>query len=521
MNAMMALAVAIGLGTAPAAEDPLHTSETWTRPQAAHLLRRAGFGGTPEQIDFLAGLGREGAVDYLVDYAQVADKPLSVRIDPHPKPLRWTHPDLSPQELQKLRQQRRQADRRQFGRIVGWWIKTMVASPRPLQEKLVLFWHGHFTSGYREVRSSRAMYFQNQLFRRRAAGNFRDLLLDVTKDPAMVHYLNTDQNRKGRPNENYAREVMELFTLGPGHYTERDVKEAARALTGIGIDRATGQTVFRGKQHDYLSKMFLGRTGNFDANDIIDIILQQTAAPEFLARKLWTFFAYEDPNEQIVKALAKVLRDNNYELKPLLKAMFSCDAFYSDRAMFTHVKSPVELLVGTLRMLEIKPADTHLMAEGLRALGQQLMQPPNVAGWDGGLRWINTSTLLDRYNFMGRLLEGNDNPLERRRRDRRRKRVLESLGDQAKLADDDFPPLQTAYDPMPLIKSQKLRSGGAVVDYFVNRLLQRPIAPERRRALIDALMPHVNWRNFQSPSNAAGIRGMIHLIMSMPEYQMS
>ncbi|MFQ5500837.1 MAG: DUF1800 family protein [Phycisphaerae bacterium] len=501
--------------------DPLATSDAWSEGHAAHLLRRAGFGGTPDQIKFLAGLGRKQAVDILVDFEQFSESPFPLTLAPHRPPLRFSHPDLDRDALQKLRNQRRRADRLQFERIVQWWIETMVSTPRPLQEKLTLFWHGHFTSGYREVRSSLAMIRQNRLFRSHAAGNFRELLIDISKDPAMILYLNTQQNRKGKPNENYARELMELFTLGSGHYSEQDIRESARAFTGLGVDFRTGETIFRRRQHDDGEKTFLGKTGPFGPEDIVDIILEQPAAAKFMARKLWTYFAYENPEEEIVHALAKVFRDGEFEIKPVLTRMFMSDAFYSDRARFTKIKSPVELLVGTLRMLEIPPVDTRSMFAGLAQMGQQLMQPPNVKGWDGGATWITTSTLFDRYNMTGALLAGNDNERTRRQRERQRQRLIDTLGDEAVIAKEDTVSLQPTYNPMPTVRTEGLKNIGQVVDHFTDRLLQRKLPPERRRVLIDALKQHINTRNVQTPANASGIRGLIHLITSMPEYQLS
>lgn len=519
MNPITLLALAIGLGGG--APNPLTSCRDWSRDHAAHLLRRAGFGGTPEQIEFLTKLGRKKAVDYLVQYERVPNDPIPITIEPHRPPPRLTHPHLDREELQKLRTERNQASRRQFERVVRWWIESMVSSARPLQEKLVLFWHGHLTSGYREVRSSQLLYEQNLLFRKHAAGNFRDLLTDITEDPAMILYLNTQQNRKRKPNENYARELMELFTMGSGNYTEKDIKEAARAFTGLSIDPRTGKTTFRSRRHDFGKKTFLGKTGDFDTDDIIDIILEQPVTAEYIARKFWTFFAYDDPEQPIVTALAKVLRDNDYNFKPMLTAMFMSDAFYNERARFTHIKSPVELLVGTLRIMEIPPVDTTMMATGLRLMGQSLMQPPNVKGWDGGETWITTSTMFNRYNVIGNIIAGNDNPKTRKQRARQRRRMLDTLGNEAMLAPDDMTPLQPSYDPMTVIKREKLKTAEDVVDYFVMRLLQRPIKLERRQMLIDALKQHVNTRNIQSPANAPGIRGLIHLITSMPEYQLS
>ncbi|MFQ5430521.1 MAG: DUF1800 family protein [Phycisphaerae bacterium] len=517
---MLPLVLAVGLGIG-ASSDPLASSKDWDEARAAHLLRRAGFGGTPEQAAFLAGLGRKEAVAYLVDFDRIEEALPPLRIAPYAPPDRGRLRDLNPEERRKVVARRRMIDRLQFERIVDWWLETMVSSPRPLQEKLVLFWHGHFTSGYREVRSSHAMYRQNALFRRRAAGNFRDLLLDITEDPAMVLYLNTQQNRRTHPNENYARELMELFTLGPGHYTEQDIKEAARAFTGIAVDAKLGKTVYRTRQHDFGEKVFLGQRGDFEPADIIDIILAQGAAAEFVAKKFWSFFAYSDPEPEIVQALARILREHDYELKPMLTAMFMSDAFYGKRARFTHIKSPVELVVGLLRELEIPARDTSALNAGLRQMGQQLMQPPNVKGWDGGPAWITTSTLFDRYNMLGAVLAGNDNAKSRRQREKRRARLLEALGEDARREVDGLPPLQPAYDPMPAVRAAGLKTPAQLVDFYVRRLLQRSIPPERRRTLIDAVKRHINTRNIGTSANADGIRGLIHLIVSMPEYQLS
>lgn len=529
MYRRLCLVTAIGLSTlvpaarslgADAPDSPLASSDSWSDALAGHLLRRAGFGGTPEQIAYLERLGRKGAVSYLVEYERIAADPVAASVASY-EPLERGMADLSREERQKLRNERRRLDQLQFSRVVRAWIKTMVSTPRPLEEKLTLFWHGHLTSGYREVKFSRAMYDQNRLLRRHASGNFRDLLLDITDDPAMILYLNTQQNRKGKPNENYARELMELFTMGEGNYTERDIKEAARAFTGIAVDRRSGETVYRDGLHDFGEKTFLGHTGDLQPVDIIDIILEQPATAEYMARKLWTFFAYEDPEPPIVQALAKVLRDSGYAFKPALTAMFTSDAFYSDRARFTHIKSPVELMVGTMRMLDIPAMDTGAMGRGLERMGQMLMQPPNVKGWDGGASWITTSTLFDRYNVLGVVLEGTDTPPARRQRQRLLKRLEETFGGEAALGPNDVSPTQPAYDPMPVVQAENLRSAPKVVDYFVKRLLQRPIDRNRRKVLIDALLKEVGKRKMTSPQNAGALRGLIHLIMSMPEYQLS
>ncbi len=522
MNLVSMAIVAAVLAISPSAKnDALHAGGDWTRHHAAHLLRRAGFGGTPEQIDYLHKLGRSKAVAHLVEFDRVPDEAIPVRVERYRGKIGKLR-GLDREERQKHRMALQQASRLQYARVTRWWIETMVSSPRPLQEKLVLFWHGHFTSGFREVKSSGALYDQNQLFRRHAHGNFRDFLVAITEDPAMIIYLNTLQNKKGKPNENYARELLELFTMGEGEYTERDIKEAARAFTGISIDQKTGKSIYRARQHDFGEKTFLGKTGKFDPADIIDIILEQPATAEYMARKFWTYFAYENPDSEIVIALADVLRKNDYEIKPMLAAMFNSDAFYDSRARFTHIKSPIELLVGTMRQLEIVPMDTESMVVGLQAMGQTPMQPPNVKGWDGGETWITSSTLFNRYNVLGRLISGTNDASIRRQREQRLRRATRVLSvAEIEVGEDDRCPPQPAFDPMPLVRASGAKSADELADYFIELLLQRRIEPDRRATVIDAIRPHIKTKDISDASNADAIRGMIHLIVSMPEYQLS
>lgn len=517
-------AIALWCGAVSPSE-PLAASDAWSREHAGHLLRRAGFGGTPEQIDYLTTLGRSKAVDYLLNYEAVPDNEAPFELAPPQPPIRVSNPNADRDEIQRLRMLYRRADRIQLERIAGWWLSRMVSSPRPLQEKMTLFWHGHFTSGYREVQSSRAMYLQNALFRRLATGRFRDLLLEITEDPAMILYLNTQQNSKRKPNENYARELMELFTLGVGNYTEKDVKEAARAFTGIRTDPRTCRVAFQRRQHDFGEKTFLGKSGELQPADVIDIILQQPAMAEHMSRELWEFFAYEDPEEPIVNALATVFRESEYDVKALLRAMFRSDAFYSDRARFTHIKSPVELVVGTMRALETPVVDERTLLERLRVMGQTLLQPPNVKGWDGGIAWINTSTLFNRYNGLALAIYGNDNERFRQQLRRQQQRLQETFGAEAPImmdmdADIAFRP-QPPFDAMRVVHERGLSSAEEIVDHFVDRLLQRPVEPSTRRSLIETLEQQVRDGDIESPSNARGIRALIHLIVSMPEYQLS
>jgi len=517
----MPVLIALSSGAASAAT-PLNSGSEWTPEHAGHLLRRAGFGGTPEQIEYLTSLGRAKAVAYLVDYEKVPFDPIPVKIDPVPEPIRRLYAGKNREEIQKLQAERRRADQLQLQRVAQWWIETMVATPRPLEEKMVLFWHGHFTSGHREVKSSRALYIQNELFRRNATGNFKTLVNAVTRDPAMILYLNTQQNVKGKPNENYARELMELFTLGIGNYTEADIKEAARALTGIKVRPETGSSFVAQRQHDAGKKTIFKKTGNFDADDVVDIVLDQPAASRYIVKKLWSFFAYEDPSPEIVEGLAKVFRDNKFEIKPVLKSIFAADAFYSDRARFTHIKSPVELMVGTARMLDVPAADLLALERGLRGMGQQLFQPPNVKGWDGGEAWITTSTLYNRYNAPALIVFGtNDREYQQQRR--RLNRIMEeTVGREGMMMEGgSLTTSQPPYDPTPVIQKAKLTTPEAVVDYYLRRLLQRPISSERRGVLIQTFTDELRKSSISDSAAAPAIRGLIHLIVSMPEYQLS
>ena len=277
---------------------------------------------------------------------------------------------------------------------------------------MTLFWHGHFATSSEKVRDAYLMWLQNDLFRHQATGNWLTLLTAVAQDPAMLVWLDQGQSRKEHPNENFAREVMELFTLGEGHYTEKDVTEAARALTGWSYDRLNQEFIERPRQHDEGEKTFLGRTGNLTGADVLEQIVAQPQAARFITAKLWTFFAGETPSDALTAALADAFRQSGNNFKPLLTTMFSSREFYSDSVIRSQVKSPVQWLVGSVRVLERGSVFAPVICFGLtRNLGQDLFAPPNVKGWDGGLSWITTSNLLARYNDAALLVEGDPSAL--------------------------------------------------------------------------------------------------------------
>ncbi len=369
-----------------------------------HLLGRAGFGGTSEEVERLLPLDYEAAVQSLLDGARatpLGDPPAWVD---EPPPSRKETKGLDEDARRKLEAQRRERAQE----LKAWWYAEMIRTDSPLTERMTLFWHNHFTSSLEKVKVPTLVFRQNLLLREHALGSFKALLHAVAKDPAMVIYLDNQGNRKGNPNENFARELLELFTLGEGHYAERDVKEAARAFTGWQVDRGNGRFRFNRRQHDDGEKSFLGRTGDLGGEDIVDVLLAQPRTAEFIVGKLWREFISDASDPAEVKRLAAVFRDGGYEIKPLLKALFCSPAFRDPTCRGTMIKSPVDLLVGTVRMFHVPVKDAAILARAGRQLGQDLFDPPNVKGWPGGEAWITSSTLLGRRQVLERALRGRE-----------------------------------------------------------------------------------------------------------------
>lgn len=282
------------------------------------------------------------------------------------------------------------------------WINKMSTTDAQLQEKMTLFWHNHFA-----CRTNNALFAQqlNNIQRSHALGNFRDLVVEVSKSPAMLEFLNNQQNHKGHPNENFARELMELFTIGRGNYTEQDIKESARAFTGWGFNK-DGEFIMRPFLHDGGQKTFLGKTGNLAGEDIIGRLLEQKQTAWFISNKLYKYLVNEIPDPTHVNAMADVFYQANYEIKPLLEYVFTADWFYDDTNMGNMIKSPVGFLVGLTRQFYISYQRPEVLLEFQRALGQILFYPPNVAGWPGGRNWIDSSSLMYRLKIPSMLLNG-------------------------------------------------------------------------------------------------------------------
>ncbi|MCC7376422.1 MAG: DUF1800 domain-containing protein [Verrucomicrobiales bacterium] len=396
---------------------PSISQRRWNETTAAHLLNRAGFGGTPSEVETLTKLGPEGAVERLLEFTAVPDNGVA----PLPE---WTRGD--PERVERLRRLRKASSeerlvlrrmemteqRRRIQELRGWWLSRMASGRRPLEDRLVLFWHGHFATSIRKVRDAGMMARQWETFRRNAAGNWRQMLWDVARDPAMLVWLDQAQSRREHPNENFARELLELFALGEGHYSERDVTEAARALTGLSLDRLRQEYVWRLGAHDDETKVFLGASGRWTPEDILQRIVEHPQSAGFIVKKLWTYFAAESPENKLVEELAAVLRKSNHEFRPLLRVMFRAEAFYAPQVMRSQVKGPVQWLVMATRQLERRLPASEAVTAVLRELGQELFAPPNVKGWDGGVAWINTGTLSRRQQLAAVLVRGRQGLFE-------------------------------------------------------------------------------------------------------------
>ena len=386
-----------------ATDDP----PAFTATCAEHLWNRAGFGAGPGTIAESVELGLEGTLARLFAGPERAPEPFfAVRlVEPGSvirERLREETGVTDTDELREMaidvRRDQRRADRRQLNDYAHIWLEGMVRGEDPLRDRMTLFWHGYFTSSNEDVRNSAEMIRQHTFLRENALGSFRDLLTGIARDPAMLEYLDNDSNRKKQPNENFARELLELFTLGEGHYTESDVVEAARAFTGW-TDR-DGEFEFRKTRHDDGEKTFLGHTGELDGDDVLEILLDQPRCADHLAAELLGWFEGATPEPQRAAEYGALMRELDYELAPWLEALFRDPEFYAPERIGQRIAGPVDLLVGHARRLDVEPPG-RLLQLGSRILGQELFHPPSVKGWDEGRAWISTSSLMQRGNLAG------------------------------------------------------------------------------------------------------------------------
>ncbi len=436
---------------------PYNSTEVapWNVRMAAHLYRRAGFGATFNELS--AAIEKEPAT--------VVDEIFSVK-----------QPSTFLTETKSLADAAIASGN--VNQLSAWWVYRMLSTPAQLLEKTTLFWHGHFATSADKVNQAELMLAQNELLRSFALGNFSELVLRVSRDPAMLIYLDSATNRKAHPNENFAREIMELFCLGEGRYTEYDIRELARCFTGWEIRR--GEFRFNKFQHDTGTKTILGQTGVYDGEEGIRIVLNQNAASEFVASKLVRFFVMDEPvpNESLIAPLARELRESGMMIEPILKRIFKSNLFFSQYSIGRKVRSPVELAIGLLRCLE-GSTNSFNLAEAMQTLGQGLMYPPSVKGWDGGRTWINSSTLLGRSNLLKTLFNG-----EKTR-----------FGKQ---------PLQDYFT------SKGRNDPRSIVDYIETLMFAVPVTDQVKKR-IEILM---------KPENATNLAEGLHAMCTLPEFQL-
>ena len=599
MLPMLGLCVALS-ATAMAAETagpvawqndltPISSSD-WNTEFAAHLLERAGFGGTPEEIQAIAKLTPAQAVARMVRFEGVPANHLqpfdeSGVHDPGLEPFPPSRPAVTEMAKEKGEAlgikvkpsgNRRlqpivdeffywlRASALETNRVAYWWANRMVASPRPLEEKIALFWHGHFASNEAKVRDYRKLLAQLELFQKQGLGNFRDLTVAVAQGPAMLSFLDAGVNVKGASNENFAREIMELFTMGVGHYTEKDIREAARAFTGWNY--VDTKFVVNKEQHDDGEKTFLGKTGRFDGVDVIDIIMQQQATADFIAGKIYRYFVREDLSPELQAKLGSVLRENHYQIAPLLEKIFLSRDFYSPASVGTQIKGPVQLAVSTYRKLGLNGVPgVPDFNQATGALGQQLFAPPTVAGWAGGQSWITPGLLLERGNFARDILFPDISflPPDRYTGGGEIRRVAErirqgmdittatkdegksEMAESNKNADRDedfntrygsFRGSQMAIErvkPIPrdiaqiqlsrMILDAKLQNTTQIVDYLIHRFMRVAPGDDVRRMLIAFLNKELGTTEVSVAQTymEESLRLTLHLIMSQPEYQLA
>ncbi|HLH42094.1 MAG TPA: DUF1800 domain-containing protein [Bryobacteraceae bacterium] len=568
---------------------PIGASD-WNYDFAEHLLERAGFGGTPEEIQALAKLTPQQAVARLVRFEGAPEVNLppfdedpihDPGLEPFP-PSRPAVTDLAKEKGEALGIKVKPAGNRRLqpivdkffywlrasaletNRVAYWWANRMLDSPRPLEEKMALFWHGHFAANEAKVRDYRKLLGQLELFEKQGLGNFRDLTVAVAQGPAMLSFLDAGVNVKGASNENFAREIMELFTMGVGNYTEKDIREAARAFTGWNFEDL--KFVVNKDQHDDGEKTFLGRTGRFDGVEIIDIIMQQPVTADFIAGKIYRYFVRQDLSPELQKKLGAKLRENHYEMKPLLETIFLSRDFYSPASVGTRIYSPVELAVSTYKKLGLKSIpgvpDFNTVTG---ALGQQLFAPPTVAGWAQGQAWITPGLLLERANFVRDVLFPDIGflPPDRYTGGGEVRRVAQRIrdgmdistatqdetkdGERAesnKNADRDeefntrygsFRGSQLAIErvkPIPretaqvnlsrMVLEAKLHNTSEVVDYFIHRFMSVPPSTDARQKLVGFLNKELGTADIPAAQTymEQPLRLLLHLIASQPEYQL-
>jgi Protein of unknown function (DUF1800) len=478
----------------------------WSTKWAAHLFRRAGFGASPFELEWAVEDGFAATLDRFLQGSSETAKREAMLADLGQELAR-------DDDSTKLR---------------GWWLYAMIHSGHPLREKLTLFWHNHFATSISKVQSPLLMVGQNQTLRKHALGKFRPFLLDMSRDVAMLIYLDSNENVKAHPNENYAREVMELFSLGVGNYTEKDVQEAARAFTGWHTDDEQRKFAFNADEHDDGVKTVLEKTGKWNGDDVLRIILDRPAAARFLVSKVYRDFVSEtDPPKELLEPLADRFRKSEYDIADLVKTVLSSRLFFSEHAYLKRIKSPAEFMLGAVRSAWSGPPALASLSIELDAMGQTLFAPPNVKGWPGGKVWLNNATLLARNNFAEWVATRVGTPQNTVPRELLRTPTLNATGEVAlsspqppKLppggwnAEPPEPP--AAFDSSMYARERKARTPKEIIARLAEQFFPGGINP-RAATKLEAFIADGNPKDKELNRR---IREAAHAMMCMPEYQL-
>lgn len=470
----------------------------WGEAEAAHLLERAGFGGTPEEIRELVRLGPAGAVDWVMGAVSASDVPVPGWVEAWDRERRRPRDGLTEEQ----RRQRRTLGRGSMRDLQGWWLRRMGEGPCPLQEKLTLFWHSHFATSAEKVDDPVMMWEQQQRFRALGMGPFADLVQAVCRDAAMIRFLDSESNVSGRPNENFARELMELYTLGEGNYTEEDVREASRALTGWHIRDFQGD--FDERRHDGGVKTLLGETGRFGDRDVVGILMKQPAMARFISHKLFEFFVAYRPGPRLREALAEAFTAGSYRVGDYLRMLFRSQLFYIPKVRLSLIKSPAQYVVGTLRRLPGRRPPEPVLLQAMRQMGQEVLWPPDVDGWKEGVSWIHTHALTMRYHFAYYLATG-ELPAGLRAGD------IESAGG----------PL---LDVGPFVDNMTATREDQCARELAAHLFGQPLPQARLAGYAEYLRTGSNGArvsfDLRKAVSAERFLGVAYLMLSSPEYQM-
>jgi uncharacterized protein (DUF1800 family) len=449
----------------PSAETP------WDLKRVGHLFRRTTFGANYAQVQQAIKDGPEKTISHILEGA--------------------SGQDAFDAETRKLADSLTSANNGL--QLRDWWLYRMLYSPHPLREKMTLFWHNHFATSNGKVQNAEYMFGQHLLMRKYALGSFSSMLREMSLDPAMLVWLDARDSKKGKPNENYARELMELFSLGIGNYTEQDIREAARAFTGWTLQGT--EVVFTKNQHDDGEKSVLGQKGNWKPDDVVRICLEQQSSPHFIVRKLFRFLVSEtiEPKRELLEPLASSFKTSGFDVAALVKTIVQSNLFFSPLVYRTRIKSPVDFTLGIIRGLEGRTGTTAL-AVVLEELGQNLFYPPTVKGWDGGTSWLNSQTLLFRQNLALALTSTEDARFGRR------------------------------CDPALLARKYGKKTDEELVAFFVELFLQGDVSDTAKEKLLryqrnaHKMKVPVYWTAEDASENR--VRALCHLVLTQPEFQL-